>query len=176
MNVVRWEALVAVLAGLAWLASFVIGLEVMGLSSYVADGTFGVALLGTLAGLVALHTRQSRRYGALGLVGFLVASVGTALVLSNVLLVGSAGRELLDLLLGLGLLGMLTGFVILGVSTIRAKVLPEWCGVALIVALPVAVALGDFGGGIVLGLLWLALGYALWSGRMGSFTDRRGFS
>ncbi|CAN5143758.1 hypothetical protein BH24ACT19_BH24ACT19_14420 [soil metagenome] len=169
MNAVRWEALGAVLAGMAWLASFTVSPEVLGSPSYVVEGTFGAALLGTLVGLVALHTRQSRSYGALGLAGFLAAAAGTALVLLNVLLISLDIRDLLDLLLGLGFLGMLVGFVVLGVATIRGQVLPGWCGVALIVALPVAAALGNYGGGMVLGLLWLALGYALWSGRVGSF-------
>jgi hypothetical protein len=39
--------------------------------------------------------------------------------------------------------------------------LPRWCGVALIVCLPLAITFGDYGGGIVLGLLWLAVSYAL---------------
>jgi hypothetical protein len=42
-------------------------------------------------------------------------------------------------------------------------VLPQWCGALLIVSFPIAIALGDFGGGAVLGLLWLAVGYALLS-------------
>jgi hypothetical protein len=33
--------------------------------------------------------------------------------------------------------------------------------VPLIVCLPLAITLGEYGGGIVLGLLWLAVGYAL---------------
>jgi hypothetical protein len=40
-------------------------------------------------------------------------------------------------------------------------VLPRWCGVLLIICLPLAIALGDYGGGAVLGLLWLAVAYAL---------------
>ncbi len=73
----------------------------------------------------------------MGLAGFLAAVAGTALVLF-VLLISLDRRDLLDLLLGLGFLGMFVGFVVLGVATIRGKVLPGWCSVALIVALPVA--------------------------------------
>ncbi len=86
MNDVRWEALGAVLAGMAWLASVVVGPEVLGLPPYIVEGSFGVALLLTLVGLMALHIRQSRSYGALGLAGFLAAAAGTALVLLSVLL------------------------------------------------------------------------------------------
>ena len=45
----------------------------------------------------------------------------------------------------------------------QARVLPRWCGTAIIVALFLFL-LGDFGG-ILFGLVWLALGYVLWSRR-----------
>jgi hypothetical protein len=44
------------------------------------------------------------------------------------------------------------------------KVLPRWQGVALIVFLPVAVALGMYGN-IWIGLVQVVLGYVLWSRR-----------
>jgi hypothetical protein len=53
------------------------------------------------------------------------------------------------------------GFIVLGAATLRLGVLPRWCGVLLIICLPLAIALGDYGGGAVLGLLWLAVAYAL---------------
>ena len=163
----------ALLAGVAWIASSVVdltsegqGSEVFGLPSfYLIEGAIGLALAGTLVGLLGLHARQTTSYGVLGLVGFLAALVGTALVLANVLLIRAAGRDLLDLLLLLGLLGMLFGFVLLGVATLRAGVLPQWCGVALILVLPISALLGDLGGGLVFGLVWLALGYALLAAR-----------
>jgi hypothetical protein len=55
--------------------------------------------------------------------------------------------------------------VLVGAATLRAEVLPRWCGVLLIVAvlgISVYFALGDYGGAILYGLLWLALGYVLW--------------
>ena len=80
---------------------------------------------------------------------------------------------------------MVVGFALYGVATLRAKVLPRWCGVAFIAALPVALASSilcivlwawvfqerDFllhlsGDSIVhsvFGLACLALGYALWA-------------
>lgn len=72
--------------------------------------------------------------------------------------------------LGLGLLILLLGFVLYGVATLQARVLPRWCGVAFIVALPVALAVGALLGPfasmfIVFGIAWLALGYALWRRR-----------
>jgi hypothetical protein len=172
-NLVRWGALGALVAGVAWIASFVVGLasegqgsETFGLPSfYLIEGLTGLALVGTLVGLLGLHARQDANYGVLGTVGFLAALVGTALVLANVLLIRTAERNLLDLLLLLGLLGMLLGFVLLGIATLRARVLPQWAGVALILVLPVAALLGDYGGGLVFGIVWLALGYVLLAAR-----------
>jgi hypothetical protein len=60
---------------------------------------------------------------------------------------------------------MLLGFLLLGIATLRARVLPQWAGVALILVLPVAALLGDYGGGLVLGIVWLALGYVLLAAR-----------
>jgi hypothetical protein len=64
-------------------------------------------------------------------------------------------------------LGVLIGFVLYGVATLRARVLPLWVGVAIIVGLPVRIAMFqvDPWGLVVFGLLWLALGYVLWSRR-----------
>jgi hypothetical protein len=77
--------------------------------------------------------------------------------------------------LGLAVLGILVytpgtlllsiGMLLLGIATVRARVLPRWCGVALIVGV-VAMFIGAESGGMVLfGLVWVAVGYVLWSGR-----------
>jgi hypothetical protein len=58
--------------------------------------------------------------------------------------------------------------VLLGTATLRARVLPRWRGILLLVAvlgIPVYFALGSYGGAILYGLVWLALGYGLWSER-----------
>ena len=81
------------------------------------------------------------------------------------LLLVLAGSETLgELLIGVGGLGILVGLVLYGAATLQARVLPRWCGIALIVSLPVTILLGDYGG-ILFGLVWLALGYMLWSHR-----------
>lgn len=54
-------------------------------------------------------------------------------------------------------------------ATLRARVLPRWCGVAFIVALPVALILSiplSFASVfVVFGFAWPTLGYALWTRR-----------
>jgi hypothetical protein len=95
----------------------------------------------------------------------LTAFAGIALLLMGLIpsfLVGGVfGRVFLDPVLGAGLWCVLVGFVLLGAATLRLKGLPRWCGVTLIICLPLAIILGDYGGGIVLGLTWLAVSYAL---------------
>jgi uncharacterized membrane protein len=174
LNLVRLGALGAILAGVAWIASSLLEAavasgrspEVLGLAS-LDEVLYLVAVAGTMGGIVGLHARQAPSYGRLGTAGFLATFTGTALLLIGLVLsftMGSVfGPTLLDLVLGLGLWAALLGFMALGAATLRLGVLPLWCGVLLITCLPLAIALGDYGGGAVLGLLWLAVAYALLS-------------
>ena len=108
----------------------------------------------------------------MGVVGSLVVAFGAA----DYLIWGDVLQELPPVWLGWGALGFLGGFMLYGVATLRAKVLPRWCGIVFIVALPAALALSIplsfvslF---IVFGLAWLALGYALWLHRGASTVQR----
>ncbi len=76
-----------------------------------------------------------------------------------------SGSAALEWLIPIGSLAVLIGFVLYGVATLQARVLPRWCGVGLIVGLPVTIVLGEIWGFVAFGLLWLALGYTLWSRR-----------
>jgi len=174
LNLVRLGALGATLAGVAWIASSLLAAavasgqspEVLAFAS-LNEALYAVAVAGTMVGIVGLHARQAPSYGRLGTVGFFAAFAGTALLLLGLVLsftMGSVlGRTLLDHVLGLGLWGALLGFMALGAATLRLGALPRWCGVLLIICLPVAIALGDHGGGAVLGLLCLEVAYALLS-------------
>jgi hypothetical protein len=172
LDLVRLGALGAILAGAAWIASSLLTAaiasgrspEVTGFASL--DKTlYLVAMAGTMVGTVGLHSRQAPSYGKLGTAGFLATFTGTALLLFGLVLSFTIGSvfapTLLDPMLGLGLWDALIGFIVLGAATLRLGVLPRWCGVLLIICLPLAIALGDYGGGAVLGLLWLAVAYAL---------------
>ena len=59
------------------------------------------------------------------------------------------------------------GLVLFGVATLVTRVLPLWVGVAFIVGVPIRYALFpiDPWGLTLFGLLWVALGYVLWSRR-----------
>lgn len=172
VNLLRLGTFGALLASVVWTVLGLADLATVGvrdsgiLSSALLDETLCViALVSTLGGIVGLHARQTPSYGRLGTAGFLTAFAGIALLLMGLIpsfLVGGIfARVFLDPVLGAGLWCVLVGFVPLGAATLRLKGLPQWCGVTLIICLPLAIILGDYGGGIVLGLTWLAVSYAL---------------
>jgi len=171
-NVVRWGGVAGLLATAMWVLSFIL-IQLTSLpsvfesfSDYLIEVVLLVAYAGTMGAIVGLHALQSHsgRYGILGAVGSLLAFIGYAIVF--VATTGSilqGGQALLTVRLTGGI-AVLVGSILLGAITIYARVVPWWCGVLLIVAFP----LGDFsnaivrgGEGILLGLLWGSVAYAL---------------
>ena len=133
---------------------------------------FSAAYLGVLGVLVGLHARQVDSYGQPGREGFFLAFAGAALAFVGQATSGiSPQNSTLAWLFSdpgfgfmVGVLLTSVGLLLMGIATLRAGVLPRWCGFGLI-ALVVFSALGAYGGFVVVGLIWLALGYALWSGK-----------
>jgi hypothetical protein len=150
-----------------------------------------LASLLLLGGLVGLHIRQANVYGWLGTAGFLLVFtstlVGAALVLFMMVAADTTGDTAAALRAPLGVTGLvgLVGLLLLGVATVRARALPlPWA------ALPLAIGLVEVLAWLVLppltspleldwridafilmdmppvlvGLGWVLLGYALWSG------------
>ena len=135
-------------------------------SVYLIETLFVVALAGTLVAVVGLHALQSRRYGRLGAAGSLIAFVGYALLFVAAAATTLAGREVLDAVFPIGVLAILVGSILLGAMTLRARVLPWWCGVLLIVGFPLTVPLDVAirgARGNALGIVWALVGYALLS-------------
>jgi hypothetical protein len=130
---------------------------------------FTVALLLTATGLVGLHTLQRGSYGRLGQVGFYItlAAVAARTLGAVVFLTGSSALEWISFP---GTLGMLVGFVLYGVATLQAGVLPRWYGLVLIVAMPVSLPLAVYGT-VLFGLFLVVLGYVLWL-RRDAITER----
>ena len=90
----RWDAVGAIIAGLAWALSDILALlvfpagadEALGSTPfYVIESTDAIAEAGMLAALVGLHVVQARSLGRLGTAGFAIAFIGTALVLVSTL-------------------------------------------------------------------------------------------
>jgi hypothetical protein len=135
-----------------------------------------VAYAGTLAAILGLHVlhSESGRYGRLGAAGSSITFIGYAIVFVVVAVsMLEGGASLLSVRLG-GASAVLIGSILLGATVIRARILPWWCGVLLIVAFP----LGDLSNevlwgseGLLLGVLWGLVGYALLS-RSGTVAEQ----
>ncbi len=170
-GIVRWGAICLMLSGVIWL---VLGLSaVVGYLQAIPGREdvvlFVVGMLLTAMGLVGFHTLQKDSYGRLGWTGFYVALAAIAAhVLGAVLyLVGNPAFQWLSS--PVGRFGMLIGFVLYGIATLRAKVLPRWYGLTLTFSMPVSLGLGHllaaYWSSLSFGLFFLLLGYALWSRR-----------
>ncbi len=126
-----------------------------------------VAYVLLVVGLVGFHALQQRSYGRIGRAGLYTTIA--AFVLWEILLLGGllGGGEGLEWLVVVGVLGTLVGEVLYGAATLQARVLPRWCGILFIILMPVTIFLGTVLPGaysiIWGGLVWLALGYGLWS-------------
>ena len=161
-NLVRWGALAAMLGGVASVMEFIVYPTNPGLAEVLLLAAYVLAAVG----LVGFHAVQKGSYGRLGRGGLYTASVGSlgAILAMTVSVVGNAS---LDVLHAIGASLMIIGYILYGVATLQARVLPRWCGVMFSVVGPVAFVVLGFGGytTIVFGLFWLILGYALWSWR-----------
>jgi hypothetical protein len=136
-NLIRSAGLAAVVAGVLFIIVDLVGLFVFGFGQRFTEAIISSGLLlfrsavaplaGALVllGLVGLYARQSEATGIPGLVGFLVAFVGTAL---------AQGSILADLVANLG-------WALFGVSCLQARVYPRVASILLIVgAVSTAVA------------------------------------
>ena len=161
-DLVRWGGLAAIAGGAAWAVDnrLVAALGPQAAPSAVLLVAAEVLLA---AGLLGLHALQRGGYGRLGTVGLYVAVAAFLAQALGVTAYVLGSNSLNWLAFPAGYLAMLAGLVLYGVATLRAGVLPRWCGAGLVV-LPVTTVLGGYGG-ILFGLFWLALGYALWSRR-----------
>lgn len=141
----------------------------------------GLLILGSLVGL---YTRQADKAGILGLVAFLMAFVGSAMIVGFEWFLGfvvfpwlaQAAPELTDAepplrlaLAGLVIPGLvyLAGWVLFGVASLRAKVFPGPAAVLLILGtilgpITVAVSIPVIAEAVLgVGLAWM--GYSLWA-------------
>ena len=122
-----------------------------------------VAVIVAVLGIHALHSGKPR-YGRLGTTGAVLTIAGYAIItVTTVISMVQGQRSLLPVrLTGAGML--LVGSALLGVIIIRARLLPWWCGVLLIVTFPLghfANALFSSAENLLLALLWGSIGIAL---------------
>jgi Co/Zn/Cd efflux system component len=182
-NVVRWGGLAGVVAAVMWMLTAI--LILLATPQRVSFESFGdyllqivllVAYAGTLLTVLGLHTLHSGsgRYGRLGAAGSLLTFIGYAIVFVVIIIsILEGGASLLTVRLSAAT-AVLIGSILLGAMVIRARIIPWWCGVLLIVAFPlgdVSNAVLEGSEGILLGILWGAVGYALLS-RSGTVVEQ----
>lgn len=193
-NLIRFSGLISLLGGLLYvLATFLhpIGEDLAAVNSpnwVPAHLVFWISSTLILLGLVGLYARQAGKTGWPGLISFVLSFIGMALVGALLLmvttlipLIAAEAPDLFEqamtpptLALAVIFLGYGLGFILFGVVTMRAGVLPRWSGLLLIIGvalsmaegspidkttLHVLVSIGRFM--FALGLAWM--GYALWS-------------
>ena len=175
-EIVRPLALVAMLGGASYVLSGVVQLAspeqtnpFSRASDYLIQILLALSFLLTLAGFVALHVRQAGNYGGpRGWTGFRAAAVGQTAMLASAVASLLAGGSALSYLYTVGVLVLLVGFALLSVATYRAAILPHWT--AYLVAALAVIVFGEFGM-VLTGLVWIALGYVLFS-RWGATAGR----
>jgi hypothetical protein len=130
-NLLRWGGLAALIGGGLYVLTGIMSLlapqeEVFdSFTDYLIEVLFVLALVGTLMAIAGVHVLQRERYGRLGAAGSWTAFVGHALLLVVAAATTLAGREVLDMVFLLGSLAALVGLVLLGATTLRARVLPR---------------------------------------------------
>ena len=186
-NLIRWAGLAAILAGVllvvADLLNLAIGFEDEPLRETATTGIYALQSLANLLaavllliGLVGLYTRQSEAAGPLGLAGFLVAFLGTALVTgllwASLFIVPALAVEapaFLDELavappgFFLSLITFGVGWLLFGIATLLARVYPRIPVILLMIGAVIIVFPLPFTG-IVFAIAVTWLGFALFTG------------
>jgi hypothetical protein len=142
-------------------------------ASYLYLGVVVAAYIAVIIAVLGIHALHSGRprYGRLGTTGTVLTIAGYLIMTVVRMISMAAGRESLgNVRIGAGLV-VLIGSVLLGVIILRARILPWWCGVLLIVAFPlgdVANAIFSAAENLLLALLWGSVGVALLARREGA--------
>ncbi len=125
-------------------------------ADYPLAVVLGPAVVLLLVGYLGYAAVQHERTGRLGLLAL-------ALVVGG-LLVDAAGKVGLlgEPVTVIGVLTFMAGSVLYGVATWRARVFPRWCALGFIVPLPLPLVVEVFGT-VLAGLVYVALGVALWA-------------
>jgi hypothetical protein len=153
----------------------------------IVHGLAGIGLVLSVPGLLGLYDQLSDDSGVLGLIGFILAAIGTALFAGAILFIEVAtlpfisalgnGEELLQsapptfmAVFAVTFISFALGFILLGVVALRATVLPRRAGLLLLIGAPLfafpvppAPVIVNTIGAVLFGLGYVWLGYAFWT-------------
>ena len=176
-NVIRWLGLIAVLGGLfrATMTPLELAWGVDNTPALLLGGIAGSLFI--ILGTAGIYLYQAEKVGVTGFIGFILTLIGNVLVCSLVIvslfvhtalqnpmlleqdLPGPIGTIRLVMLITMSL-----GYLILGLVTFRAKLLPGWPALLmmLFVFLPFVPFTGDYLAA-VWGIIYMGLGWTIWS-------------
>ena len=147
-KLIRWGGPAMMLGGLLWILTYVVEI-IIGLtlgeavynradaSASLLEWLWPACFMGAIfflgIGLLGVRARLEGRSKVWGLLGALLACVAiVAASINLVLLTGVSGEPTaLDGVGFLGVVGVIFGSILLGIATLRAKVLPRWARVVL---------------------------------------------
>ena len=181
LNLVRWGGVAAMVGGalfvvlalvMASMPRGCIGAECAfrgGRDTGLAGGALlMLALLLVVAGAAGLviRARHAGRFGGLGITSVVVGAVAAVLLFIGTVL-NTQGSSLVPLFIIPGLLALIVGFVLLSVAVLRARALPRWAAILLMVGSLAMLGFNDQNWQALMavpnGLAWMLLGYVLWS-------------
>jgi hypothetical protein len=181
-NLIRWGGLAAMLGGLLWIVAAIITAskprgcigpaecDVMAMrdTSDVAPLLL-LALMLSAVGLAGMVIRawNTGRLDRLGQVSVALCAVGVMLLVLGMGL--NAISEVFWALVPLGGLALVIGLALVGIAALRMEALPRWAAVLLIIGSLGMLGFNDQNAQVLMaipfGIGWVAVGYALWSGR-----------
>lgn len=153
-DLIKWGGLAALVGGVLFLVAEVLGLPTLNVETFSETATtasfaiqqllFLLGVVFVLLGLLGLYVRQSEAAGALGLIGFLVAFLGTVLIGGFIWASAFIAPDLAvvapQFLDGgppsgffLSFITFALGWLLFAVSTLRARVFPRAAAILLIV-------------------------------------------
>ena len=172
MSSVKWGGVAGVVAATLLILSAIINQlnPIQGVydsaASYVYSAVVVVAYTGVIFAVLGIHAlhRGRPRYGRSGTAAAVITIVGYT-VIAIVMLISMIQGHASLLMVRLGGAGLvLVGSAVLGVIILRARLLPWWCGVLLIVGLPLGDVANELFGSaenLLLALLWGSVGVGL---------------
>ena len=160
-DLIRMGGLAAMVGGVVYTA---VGLLV----PFLVPMLIVLLALGAMVATAGLHVLQRERYGLPGTLASLAVSIGVILILgSNLGFTEGLPWPIPERIIMVGTFVAALGMVALGIATIGARVLPWWCGAALIagglgfVGTMLAPSWTGFITGLLAGVAWAVVGYAL---------------
>jgi hypothetical protein len=166
-DLIRWGALAAMMAGVAYVLEAIV--FVVSPGGVLQSAVSLVAVLLTAGGLLGFHALQKENYGRIGRGGVYTAIAGALVQAVAVVVSLFAGGGYLEgalaaTLFPIGFLVLMVGLILYGAATLQARVLPRWCGIGFII-FPLMAFVPWEHSTVLAGLVFLALGYVLWSRR-----------